>query len=121
MEPPKTLYIMNKDLKVNKKKQDPTFIELVWDDKQDLVSLKNEIKFTDFILRESYKSVKRAIENNLPKVELFNIYNLCILIEVKKSNYVSILEKVMELYVLEEDYEECSKIKNLIKQSNEEV
>lgn len=112
---------MEKDLKINKKKQDPTFIELVWDDKQDLINLKNESNFTNFVLRESYKLVKKAIDNNLPKVELFNIYNLCILIEVKKSNYASILEKVMEMYVLEEDYEECSKIKKLIKKIDEKV
>jgi len=112
---------MNKDLKINEKKQDPTFIELVWDDKQDLIELQDEAKFTDFILRESYKSVKKAIENNLSKIELFNIFNLCVLVEVKKSNYAPILEKVMELYVLEEDYEECSKIKNLIKKINETV
>lgn len=112
---------MEKDLKINIKKQDPTFIELVWDDKQDLINLKNESNFTNFVLRESYKLVKKAIDNNLPKVELFNIYNLCILIEVKKSNYASILEKVMEMYVLEEDYEECSKIKKLIKKIDEKV
>ena len=112
---------MDKDLKIKSKKQDPTFIELVWDDKQDLVDLKDESKFTNFILKESYKLVKKAIENNLPKVELFNIYNLCILIEVKKSNYSSILEKVVELYLLDEDHEECSKIKKLIEKTNEKV
>jgi hypothetical protein len=112
---------MNKDLKINSKKQDPTFIELVWDDKQDLIELKNEVKFTNFILKESYKSVKKAIENNLSKIELFNIYNLCILVEVKKSNYSSILEKAEELYIEEENYEECSKIKNLKKKINEKV
>ena len=112
---------MNKDLKINSKKQDPTFIELVWDDKQDLIGLQDEVKFTNFVLKESYKSVKKAIKNNLSKIELFNIYNLCILIEVKKSNYSSILEKVEKLYIEEENYEECSKIKDLKKQINEKV
>ena len=112
---------MDKDLKVTTKKQDtPTAIELVWENKQDLIDLSNEDVFTSFILKESYKTVKRAITTNLSKVELFNIFNLSIIVEVEKTNYSSILEKVMNEYLLIEDYEECSKIKNLIKKIEDE-
>tara|TARA_R110000796_G_scaffold55272_2_gene128814 strand:+ start:2034 stop:2405 length:372 start_codon:yes stop_codon:yes gene_type:complete len=121
MEPQKTLYTMDKDLKVTTKKQDtPTAIELVWENKQDLIDLSNEDVFTSFILKESYKTVTRAISTNLSKVELFNIFNLSIIVEVEKTNYSSILEKVMNEYLLIEDYEECSKIKNLIKKIEDE-
>jgi len=106
---------MEKDLKTDKKNQEGTYIELVWEDKQDLIDLSNETVFTNFILRESYKTVKKVVNNNLPKVELFNIFNLSIIVEVKKQHYASILEKVMNIYELDEDYEECSKIKKLIK------
>jgi len=113
---------MDKDLKVTTKKQDtPTAIELVWENKQDLIDLSNEDVFTSFILKESYKSLKIAINGNLSKVTLFDIFNLSILIEVKKSNYIPILGKIMDVYELAEDYEECSKIKNLIKKLNEKV
>lgn len=113
---------MDKDLKVTTKKQDtPTAIELVWENKQDLIDLSNEDVFTSFILKESYKSLKIAINGNLSKVTLFDIFNLSILIEVKKSNFTPILEKIMGVYELAEDYEECSKIKNLIKKLNEKV
>ena len=112
---------MDKDLKVTTKKQDtPTAIELVWENKQDLIDLSNEDVFTSFILKESYKTVTRAISTNLSKVELFNIFNLSIIVEVEKTNYSSILEKVMNEYLLIEDYEECSKIKNLIKKIEDE-
>tara|TARA_R110000851_G_scaffold42188_1_gene105098 strand:- start:529 stop:900 length:372 start_codon:yes stop_codon:yes gene_type:complete len=121
MEPQKILYTMDKDLKVTTKKQDtPTAIELVWENKQDLIDLSNEDVFTSFILKESYKTVKRVISTNLSKVELFNIFNLSIIVEVEKTNYSSILEKVMNEYLLIEDYEECSKIKNLIKKIEDE-
>jgi len=106
---------MEKDLKTEKKKQQGVNIELVWEDKQDLIDLSNESIFTNFILKESYKIVKKAINNNLSKVELFNIFNLSIIVEVEKQHYTSILEKVMNVYELNEDYEECSKIKKLIK------
>lgn len=112
---------MEKDLKTDRKNQEGTYIELVWEDKQDLIDLSNETVFTNFVLRESYKTVKKAINNNLSKVELFNIFNLSIVVEVEKHHYPSILEKVMNLYVLDEDYEECSKIKKLIKKLDEKI
>ena len=113
---------MDKDLKVTTKKQDTaTTIELVWENKQDLIDLSNEDVFTSFILKESYKTIERAISTNLSKVELFNIFNLSIIVEVEKTNYSSILEKVMVLFLEEENYEECSKIKKLIKKIDENV
>jgi|TARA_R110000744_G_scaffold27253_2_gene66609 transposase len=122
MEPQKTLYTMDKDLKVTTKKQDTaTTIELVWENKQDLIDLSNEDVFTSFILKESYKTIERAISTNLSKVELFNIFNLSIIVEVEKTNYSSILEKVMVLFLEEENYEECSKIKKLIKKIDEKI
>jgi hypothetical protein len=115
MEPQKTLYNMEKDLKTNEKAQGATYIELIWDDKQDLIDLSNKKAFTNFILKESYKTVEKAINGNLSKIELFNIFNLSIIIEVEKKHYPAILKKAMDIYILDENYEECSKIKNLIK------
>ena len=78
---------MEKDLKTEKKKQQGVSIELVWEDKQDLIDLSNESIFTNFVLKESYKTVRKAINSNFSKVELFNIFNLSIIIEVEKQHY----------------------------------
>jgi|TARA_R110000764_G_scaffold232383_1_gene324705 hypothetical protein len=112
---------MEKDLKTKKEKDISTTIELVWESKQDLVDLSNQNIFTNFILNSSYETIKKAITQNLPKVELFNIFNLSVIVEVKKTHYSSILEKVMVLFLEEENYEECSKIKKLIKKIDENV
>ena len=112
---------MEEKTKLKSLKPSITAIELDFLDKQDLIDLSSDEKFINFILMDTYKSLKIAINGNLSKVTLFDIFNLSILIEVKKSNFTPILEKIMGVYELAEDYEECSKIKNLIKKLNEKV
>lgn len=112
---------MEEKTKLKSLKPSITAIELDFSDKQDLIDLSSDEKFINFILMDTYKSLKIAINGNLSKVTLFDIFNLSILIEVKKSNFTPILEKIMDVYELAEDYEECSKIKNLIKKLNEKV
>lgn len=112
---------MEEKTKLKSQKPSITAIELDFSDKQDLIDLSSDEKFINFILMDTYKSLKIAINGNLSKVTLFDIFNLSILIEVKKSNFTPILEKIMGVYELAEDYEECSKIKNLIKKLNEKV
>lgn len=112
---------MEEKTKLKSLKPSITAIELDFSDKQDLIDLSSDEKFINFILMDTYKSLKIAINGNLSKVTLFDIFNLSILIEVKKSNFTPILEKIMDIYELAEDYEECSKIKKLIKKLNEKV
>lgn len=112
---------MEEKTKLKSLKPSITAIELDFSDKQDLIDLSSDEKFINFILMDTYKSLKIAINGNLSKVTLFDIFNLSILIEVKKSNFTPILEKIMDVYELAEDYEECSKIKKLIKKLNEKV
>tara|TARA_R110000851_G_scaffold169070_1_gene315209 strand:- start:710 stop:1048 length:339 start_codon:yes stop_codon:yes gene_type:complete len=112
---------MEEKTKIKQKKPSITALEIDLRDEQDLIDLSSDEKFINFILMDTYKSLKIAINSNLSKVSLFDIFNLSILVEVKKSNYIPILEKIMDVYELAEDYEECSKIKNLIKKLNEKV
>ncbi|MDA8959455.1 hypothetical protein N9F64_01540 [bacterium] len=112
---------MEEKTKLKSQKPSITALEIDFSDKQDLIDLSSDEKFINFILMDTYKSLKIAINGNLSKVTLFDIFNLSILIEVKKSNYIPILGKIMGVYELAEDYEECSKIKNLIKKLNEKV
>ena len=104
---------MKEDTK-SKSKREVTCIEIIWEKKSDVLELPNTEVFTNFILKESYEAIKSALEEDLETVELFNIQNLSIVIELKKSQFSTVLEKIKEMYVDQEDYEECTKIQNLI-------
>ena len=68
----------------NENEREATYIELVWDNKQDLIDLESNETFSNFVLLKSYVAIENAIENNLDKVELFNIFNMSIIIELDK-------------------------------------
>ena len=104
---------MKEDTK-SKSKREVTCIEIIWEKKSDVLELPNTEVFTNFILEESYEAIKSALEEDLETVELFNIQNLSIVVELKKPQFSSVLEKIKEMYVDQEDYEECIKIQNLI-------
>jgi len=105
----------NKDIKDSQDSVgEATYIEIVWDYPQDLIDLGNSPEFSNFILLKSYEAISSAIENNLDKVELFNIFNMSIIIELDKSQFSIVLDNVIEYFIGIEDYEECKKIKNLI-------
>ena len=91
-----------------------TNIELIYDDKSDLIKLASKKEFCGFILRDSLKAIKHAIKYKLKKVNLFNVLNLSVIIELDKSQYKSVLTRAEQHYASIEDYEECSKIKKLI-------
>ena len=104
---------MEKDTK-NKQEKYLTHIEITWEDQQDLIDLGSSEEFANFILLKSYETIEKAIEDNLSKVELFNIFNLSLIVELERKHFKSVLEKVTDIFLEDEDYEECSKIKNLI-------
>ena len=91
-----------------------TIIELIYDNKEDLLKLAKKSEFCEFILKDSLKAIKRAIKYKLKKVNLFNVLNLSVIIELDKSQYKSVLTRVEQHYANIENYEECSKIKKLI-------
>ena len=103
---------MEKDIK-NKKKE-VTHIELVWENQQDLIDLSNSEDFSTFILEQSYEAISKAIEDNLETVDLFNIFNMSLIIELERANFKPVLERVRDLYQRNEAYEECAKINKLI-------
>ena len=65
---------MEKDTKT--KKKEVTNIELVYENKKDLISLASNEEFVKLILEDSLKTITKAINENLEKVELFNILSL---------------------------------------------
>ena len=60
-------------------------------------------------------NIAEGIEDNLESVNVAEIKHHDIIINVSKSEWKSGLKKAMEYYIKTEEYEECSKIKKLIK------
>lgn len=90
------------------------YIELVWSSTQDLIDLQSNEEFSDFVLLKSYSTIKKSIEDKLDTAELFNIFNMSIIIELDRKNFYIALQKITEYFLKIEDYEECRKIKTLI-------
>ena len=56
-----------------------------------------------------------GIEDNLESVNVAEIKNTDIILSVPKSEWKPGLKNAMDYYIEREEYEECSKIKKLIK------
>jgi len=59
-------------------------------------------------------NIAEGIDDNLESVNVAEIKNYDIIINVPKSEWKDGLKKAMEYYIKTEEYEECSKIKQLI-------
>jgi|TARA_S200002703_G_scaffold120451_1_gene106283 hypothetical protein len=103
-----------KDKKMTEKRE-VTFIELSWDSQEDLVDLANSEQFQNFILEESLKAIIDALKNEKQTAELFNIFNMSVIIEIEKSQFKTVLNKLNEKFVYNEEYERCAQLKKLIK------
>jgi len=113
MEHNSTLIMENTENK-GKNDQEVTYIELIWDSVEEFEDLHSSPQFVNFILKKSYNSITKAVENNLDKVELFNIFNMSVIVELDKCNYIPVLDNIVNYFISIEDYEECNKIKKLI-------
>lgn len=83
------------------------YIELEYSDVDNLKNLhKNEV-FVTYILEETLESIEYAIKNKLKKIDIFNIINLSIVIELKKSQFKPALEKISEFYAQKDEFEKC--------------
>ena len=59
-------------------------------------------------------NIEEGIEDNLESVNIAEIKHTDIVINVPKSEWKGGLEKAIEFYIKTEEYEQCSKIKDLI-------
>lgn len=101
---------------VNNETEDKVYnLNIIYFEEEDLQSLLEGEEFPSFIIEESYKRVKKALEEKLDKVELFTISNLMLSIEADKNNFKSILNTAEKHFAKIENYSECSAIQKLIK------
>ena len=67
------------------------------------------------MMKSLVSNIAEGIEDNLESVNIAEIKNHDIILSVSKDEWKPGLEKAMEYYIEKEEYEECSKIKKLIK------
>jgi|TARA_B110000483_G_scaffold110382_1_gene134393 hypothetical protein len=99
---------------IEETKTKTTLIEIVYNDSSDLKKLASKEEFRTFIIKDSLESIKNALKYGDDKVELFNIFNLSLTVELKRSNFKSVLNNITKYYINDEDYEMCNQIKKLI-------
>ena len=71
------------------------------------------------MMKSLVTNIADGIEDDLESVNIAEIKNHDVIISVPKTEWKPGLEKAMDYYIEKEEYEECSKIKKLIKKINE--
>jgi len=66
------------------------------------------------MMKSLVSNIAEGIKEKLESVNIAEIQNYDIILSVPKSEWKGGLENAMEYYIEREEYEECSKIKNLI-------
>ena len=94
----------------------PFNIDLFFLSENDLDHLANDKEFQTTIIKESYKAIAKSIRRKSEKATLVTINNLQLSISLDKVNFETVLIKIREYFQSLEEYKECAKINNLIKQ-----
>ena len=81
-----------------------------------IISLNDfEAKYEKRVMVKSLvENVTEGLKSNLESVNIAEIKNHNVMISVPKTEWKSGLEKAIDYYIETEEYEECSKIKDLI-------
>ena len=66
------------------------------------------------VYKSLVESVKEGVELELESVNIAEIKHTDIMVSVPKTEWEAGLKKAMDYYIEREEYEECTKIKNLI-------
>ena len=66
------------------------------------------------VYKSLVEGISDAIKDNDSKIELCEVRNSNIYVTVDRRDWKLSLDKALEFYENKEEYEECSKIKNLI-------
>ena len=67
------------------------------------------------MMKSLVENITEGVESELESVNIAEIKNQNIIISVPKTEWKAGLENAMNYYIKTEEYEECSKIKKLIK------
>ncbi len=67
------------------------------------------------MMKSLVSNIAEGIEDDLESVNIAEIKNHDLILNIPKSEWKSGLENAMKYYIKTEEYEQCSKIKKLIK------
>jgi len=68
----------------------------------------------EIVLEETLFAIKEGVDKKKKSTLLFELVDLNYYIELKKDNWKSSLENVLEFYVEQEDYDKCVECRDLI-------
>lgn len=115
MESENTYFNMEENYyETEEKSNEAIRIQISYSDPEELEKLHDSPEFISYIHSKVLDKIEYAINNNLKRIEVFNIINMALIIELKKENYSKILENINNSYLESEDFETCHKIQNLI-------
>ena len=66
------------------------------------------------MMKSLVSNIAEGIEDNLESVNIAEIKNYDLILNVPKSEWKGGLEKALEYYIEGEEYEQCSKVRDLI-------
>lgn len=89
-------------------------IELIYDEVEDLKKFPETPEFVKIILEHSLEIIEYAILEGKSKTDLLNIANLSLMVEIKRDQFSTILQRIINHYLEDEDYDKCAEIQNLI-------
>ena len=67
------------------------------------------------VLKSLVENISIGVESNLESVNIAEIKNHDVIVSVPKTEWKAGLEQAMDYYIEREEYEECSKIKKILK------
>ena len=91
----------------------PKIIRFSIDNKEEFQVLTTSDKFMDMLYTEAINSIEDGIKNNLDIITLFKIADFDSVVRVKKEDINEVLDKAIDFYANNEDYDLCQIVKNL--------
>ena len=79
-----------------------------------ILSPNEDLNSKKIIYKSLVEGVSEAIKDNRDKIRICEIKNQNVYITVEKKDWKESLDNALKFYINKEEYEECSKIKNLI-------
>ena len=89
-------------------------VEIIYEDAEDLQQLEENQPFNDLILKDAFDVVERAAKTKKKSVPLINIPNLGLEVSIERHNFKPILQKALNYYTEQEQYERCADVAQLI-------
>ena len=89
-------------------------VEIVYDHADDLEQLQNSEQFNNLILQDAFEVVEKAASTKKKTIPIVNIPNLGLQVSVERQNFKPILQKALQYYIQQEQYEKCEQVTKLI-------